>query len=262
MSGTIDSARLAAAESTIKVHVVDSRAMAMAFGFGVLAAADAAAAGADGEEVARQRRRRCADTDTFFYVDTLEYLKRGGRIGPPRRPGVGVRGQAAVAPRGRSDRPAGEGADGVSGDRPIGGARRRVRRGAPGRYRRPASRRRGRAAEIAGDRLKARSPGCGDSSSRRSVRSSAPTSDRAWWPSPSARSERGPRNPCGLGRADRSWPLVGYFVGTISPATWIARARGVDIAHSGSGNPGRPTPVGSWGAGPGWWWRSSTSVRA
>ncbi len=32
--------------------------------------------------------------------------------------------------------------------------------------------------------------------------------------------------------------VVGYLVGTISPSTLIARARGVDIAHSGSGNPG------------------------
>jgi glycerol-3-phosphate acyltransferase PlsY len=32
--------------------------------------------------------------------------------------------------------------------------------------------------------------------------------------------------------------VVGYLVGTISPATLIARARGIDIAHSGSGNPG------------------------
>ncbi len=32
--------------------------------------------------------------------------------------------------------------------------------------------------------------------------------------------------------------IVGYLVGAISPATLIARARGIDIAHSGSGNPG------------------------
>ena len=32
--------------------------------------------------------------------------------------------------------------------------------------------------------------------------------------------------------------VVGYLVGTISPATLIAHARGIDIAHSGSGNPG------------------------
>ena len=82
MSGTIDAARLAAAEATIPVHVVDSRALAMALGFGVLAGARAAAAGEDGEEVARRAAERCAGTHTFFYVDTLEYLRRGGRIGP------------------------------------------------------------------------------------------------------------------------------------------------------------------------------------
>ncbi len=31
---------------------------------------------------------------------------------------------------------------------------------------------------------------------------------------------------------------VGYAIGSLSPATWIARARGVDLAHEGSGNPG------------------------
>ena len=32
--------------------------------------------------------------------------------------------------------------------------------------------------------------------------------------------------------------VVGYFVGSISPATLIARARGVDLRSEGSGNPG------------------------
>lgn len=32
--------------------------------------------------------------------------------------------------------------------------------------------------------------------------------------------------------------VVGYFIGSINPATLIARARGIDIGHSGSGNPG------------------------
>ena len=31
---------------------------------------------------------------------------------------------------------------------------------------------------------------------------------------------------------------VGYAIGSLSPATWIARASGVDLAHEGSGNPG------------------------
>jgi len=32
--------------------------------------------------------------------------------------------------------------------------------------------------------------------------------------------------------------VVGYATGSLSPATWIARARGVDLASEGSGNPG------------------------
>ena len=62
----------------------------------------------------------------------------------------------------------------------------------------------------------------------------AVTSARACWPSLSAPAERGAVNALAVLLA----ALVGYFVGTISPATLIARARGVDIAHSGSGNPG------------------------
>ena len=32
--------------------------------------------------------------------------------------------------------------------------------------------------------------------------------------------------------------VVGYAIGSLSPATWIARARGVELADEGSGNPG------------------------
>jgi DegV family protein with EDD domain len=82
MSGTVDSARVAASSAGIPVHVVDSRSIAMALGFGLLAGARAAEGGAEAEEVARVVAARCAATKTFFYVDTLEYLRRGGRIGP------------------------------------------------------------------------------------------------------------------------------------------------------------------------------------
>ncbi len=82
MSGTVDSARVAAGDAPVPVHVVDSRAIAMALGFAVLAGARAADLGQDGEEVSTLVEDRCADIRSFFYVDTLEYLKRGGRIGP------------------------------------------------------------------------------------------------------------------------------------------------------------------------------------
>jgi DegV family protein with EDD domain len=82
LSGTSDAARLAAAQvGEHLVTVVDSRSAAMGCGFAVLAAARSAAAGADGAEVAETARRTAAETSTFFVVDTLEHLRRGGRIG-------------------------------------------------------------------------------------------------------------------------------------------------------------------------------------
>ena len=53
----------------------------MATGFAVLAAADAIADGADAAGAAEAARRRAAQTTSLFYVDTLEYLRRGGRMG-------------------------------------------------------------------------------------------------------------------------------------------------------------------------------------
>jgi DegV family protein with EDD domain len=82
LSGTSDAARLAAAQ--IGEHVVtvlDSRCTAMGTGFAVLAAARAAAAGATAQEVAAAARTSAEATHVFFVVDTLEHLRRGGRIG-------------------------------------------------------------------------------------------------------------------------------------------------------------------------------------
>jgi DegV family protein with EDD domain len=82
LSGTSDAARLAASQvGEHLVTVVDSRSAAMGCGFSVLAAARSAAAGADGAEVAEAARRTAAETSTYFLVDTLEHLRRGGRIG-------------------------------------------------------------------------------------------------------------------------------------------------------------------------------------
>lgn len=81
MSGTYDSATLAAREAPIPVIVVDTRSVAMAMGFAVLDGARSAESGADAEEVARVIRDRAASSSALFYVDTLDYLRRGGRIG-------------------------------------------------------------------------------------------------------------------------------------------------------------------------------------
>ncbi len=81
MSGTYESALLASHDAAIPVTVIDSRAVGMALGFAVLAAAEAAHRGADATEVADAARRVAAGAELLFYVDTLEYLRRGGRIG-------------------------------------------------------------------------------------------------------------------------------------------------------------------------------------
>lgn len=81
LSGTYESAQLAAREAPVPVVAVDSRQVSMGTGFAVLAAADARDAGGTAEEVAHAARRRAERTTSLFYVDTLEYLRRGGRIG-------------------------------------------------------------------------------------------------------------------------------------------------------------------------------------
>ena len=81
MSGTCQSARLAAEQAPIPVEVVDSRSLGMAMGFGVLSAAEAAGDGLPAPEVAEIARVRAVGAKVAFYVDTLEYLRRGGRIG-------------------------------------------------------------------------------------------------------------------------------------------------------------------------------------
>jgi len=82
LSGTWDAARLAASQiGEHIVTVIDSKSAAMGTGFAVLAAARSAAAGADAAAVAESARSTAADTRTLFVVDTLEHLRRGGRIG-------------------------------------------------------------------------------------------------------------------------------------------------------------------------------------
>ncbi|MDQ2852045.1 MAG: DegV family protein [Actinomycetota bacterium] len=81
MSATLASAQIAAAQSPVPVTVVDSRSIGMAMGFAVLGAAEAAAGGAPPVDVAWIARDLAGAASVSFYVDTLEYLRRGGRIG-------------------------------------------------------------------------------------------------------------------------------------------------------------------------------------
>lgn len=81
LSGTVEAAQLAAAEVGERVAVVDARSTGMGLGFPALAAAAAAAEGADIDGVRRAAADAIDRTTTFLYVDTLEFIRRGGRIG-------------------------------------------------------------------------------------------------------------------------------------------------------------------------------------
>lgn len=82
ISGTFESATLAARDSPVPTRVVDSRSLGMGLGFAVLSAAGAAASvDATLDEIAAVATKRAAASMAVFYVDTLEHLRRGGRIG-------------------------------------------------------------------------------------------------------------------------------------------------------------------------------------
>lgn len=81
ISGTHDAAALAAADAPLPVRVVDTGQVAMALGFSVLAAAEAVETGGSPDQAVAAAEKRAQHAGAYFYVDTLEHLRRGGRIG-------------------------------------------------------------------------------------------------------------------------------------------------------------------------------------
>jgi fatty acid kinase fatty acid binding subunit len=84
LSGTVRSAEQARdqlGERAGRVHVIDSETGCGGQGLVLLAATAAAAGGADAAGVVARAREARAQLKMWFAVDTLEYLRRGGRIG-------------------------------------------------------------------------------------------------------------------------------------------------------------------------------------
>jgi DegV family protein with EDD domain len=80
LSGTVEAATIAAGEFGGSVEVVDARSTGMGLGFPALAADAAATQGKDPAQVRQAALDTIDRTLTLFYVDTLEFLRRGGRI--------------------------------------------------------------------------------------------------------------------------------------------------------------------------------------
>jgi DegV family protein with EDD domain len=67
-----------------RLYLMDSRTAAGGMGLCALGAATAAAAGADAPGVIAKAEETRNDLKMWFAIDTLEYLRRGGRIGGAR----------------------------------------------------------------------------------------------------------------------------------------------------------------------------------
>jgi DegV family protein with EDD domain len=82
LSGTYESARQGAELTDPKrVHVIDSQVVSMSLGLVTLAASQLASQGADARSIANQVVSMRDLVQTYFSVATLEFLRRGGRIG-------------------------------------------------------------------------------------------------------------------------------------------------------------------------------------
>ncbi len=85
--GTADVSAINAREivgSDVPIEVIDSRTGLMAQGFIVLEAAKVAAAGGSLAETAKAAREAIPRVEIFWAMDTLEYMRRGGRISLPQ----------------------------------------------------------------------------------------------------------------------------------------------------------------------------------
>ena len=85
LSATFKSADLAAQGlSSAEIYVVDSDSASMGVGILAMLAAEMAEAGVPAPEIAAEVAARARDLTVYVALDTLEYLRKGGRISPAR----------------------------------------------------------------------------------------------------------------------------------------------------------------------------------
>jgi DegV family protein with EDD domain len=85
LSATITSARIAAGMLPDReIHVIDARSASMGAGLLALMASELARQGVRAARIAAAIEERKADIDLYVAIDTLEYLRKGGRISGPQ----------------------------------------------------------------------------------------------------------------------------------------------------------------------------------
>ena len=80
LSAVVDSAHLAAREVSVPVTVYDSGTLSLGTGFLVSAVEEAAAQGSSMDEIVALMEEQGQRTHVFAALDTLEFLRRGGRM--------------------------------------------------------------------------------------------------------------------------------------------------------------------------------------
>jgi len=81
LSGTVNAARLAGERFKGRIHVVDSKSISLGIGLLVMEAARSIQAGLSASEVLKKLREARENSEVLFTLNTLEYLRKGGRIG-------------------------------------------------------------------------------------------------------------------------------------------------------------------------------------
>lgn len=85
LSATLGSAKVAREMlPERKIHIFDSNTASMGTGMLALLAAEKAAEGASADQIMAELERRRDKVRLYVVLETLEYLKRGGRISPAR----------------------------------------------------------------------------------------------------------------------------------------------------------------------------------
>ncbi len=83
-SGTLQNANLAKSiieeETNVKIHIVDSQSFTFAYGYSVLKAAKMVKEGKSSDQIVQKLNHILSTQQVYFGVETLDYLKKGGRI--------------------------------------------------------------------------------------------------------------------------------------------------------------------------------------
>lgn len=82
LSSTVESARVAARQFSQPIYVIDSANVAMALGFAAISVYDLADSVEDAKRLASVAFEMCENAQLFFYIPTVDALKRGGRVHP------------------------------------------------------------------------------------------------------------------------------------------------------------------------------------